>query len=1154
MATDGGRREIVEALQSELMGPSFLDISATKGAKRIDSNSRNVFANWDEARGPFVDLLTGEEILDRDVPTQRYGVGVLYPKAIKMDDEAAPVLGEEIISSDTSDSTDIPNIDDHFGAGDAESDDFELSATSQFKPSAMAISFLCELEDDDQVQVEMSGACYKPFEVQIDRKTRQFWVRRKIFWKAKFNCSDFADGRLTRLSSTREDIEEPIKLEFQILTRLREKDQWLMTVALVNLADSTDDREINCVFQTRFNAVVLRKGECIAAIIPYPDKKSEMLLFNDSEARSLDLLYQQAPVFAIGHGCAATWNEKWGANRSLGVCADPFPIFEAPSVTPNVILDDGSELSVPFAPLAGLIPENDGFESIKRVVDNYHKWIDELKVKCKLFEGSRKLAANEHIEFCERTHRRMQAGLEWIQTDQDARRAFTLANRAVLFQQIRSKQKLRLSTYNKDGSISVEGSIEDLNWKANEGGWRAFQIGFLLASLKSTVLDEDGDRETVELIFFPTGGGKTEAYQGLAAFSIFYDRVTGREVGVSVILRYTLRLLTSQQFLRASGLIAAMEVIRRRENLGGNEFSIGIWVGESVTPTSSEKALTALRKLASNPDAENPFVLTKCPWCGAQIGPIDVRHRLPKGTPRYVGYREASKSVQFFCPDQKCELRSKIPVYVIDEDIYRSRPTILIATIDKFAMLAYRPEAKQIFGLDKNGHRQFRPPNLIIQDELHLISGPLGSIAGFYESIIEDLCTDKNSEHRVKPKIVASTATIRRYSEQVKGLYGRNDVLLFPPHGLDASDSFFGRFAVEKDTGNFAQGRMYVGIHAPGLGSMQTVQVRTSSALLQAAKDIEESKRDPWFTLLMFFNSLRELGTSVSLFQSDVVDYLYSLISRKGKERKDKRNFPHVMELTSRLRKDEIPLALSKLEQSFDSHFPVDVCLASNIIEVGVDISRLSLLVVVGQPKSTSQYIQITGRVGRRWETHPGLVVTLYGSTKSRDRSHFERFQSYHQKLYAEVEPISVTPFSIAVLKRSLPAVLVAHARQISSNNLQPNPTPDAVAETAKILLDRVSVVDPKEAETLQRQITRRLKEWEDLGPTGWLFSQKDDDGRLMYRAGQWVPSEVRRVSWSVAQSMRDVDAECQTYITKQYLGELQSSFEIESSDGVSDE
>jgi len=1136
VSKDSGRSEIVRTLRAELLGPSLSDDLIRGELARIDSQAKNSFANWEQARGPFVDLSTGEEILVRDKPGQRYGVGVLYPKAITMEDDRESSIEESQDSDALQGDSEIPNFDDHGSSGDSESDDFDLSTTSQYKPSAMAISFFAEILDGDFLQIEVDGACYQPFEVQVEGKPREWWVRRKISWKHPFDCTKFEDKKLIKKLSTEFEIALPVKLELQLLTRLRSENNWLITVALVNLAESTERIDTHSVFQTQFKVSVVRENSRVDSIKPYPDIKSEMLLQEDSEARSLDLLYREAPTFAIGHGCAATWDEKWGVKRSSCVRADPLPMFEAPSVTPNVLLEDGSELSVPFAPLAGLVSGNDGFHSVGKVVEHYGHWIEGLIELSRLLYGSRRVAADEHIAICKRTYTRMQDGLMWLQSNDEARRAFMLANRAVLFQQIRSKQKTRQSTYAKDGSISVEGSIEELDWNLNGGSWRAFQIGFLIASAKSTALGEDEDRETVELIFFPTGGGKTEAYQGLAAFSVFYDRLCGREVGVSVILRYTLRLLTSQQFLRAAGLVAAMEVIRRQEGIGGNEFSIGIWVGESVTPTRSEKALSALRKLATNADAENPFVLAKCPWCCAQLGPITTKVKLPKGTPRYIGYREANRSVEFFCPDRNCELRKKIPVYVIDEDIYKNRPTVLIATIDKFAMLAYRPEAKRIFGFNENGEREVDPPNLIIQDELHLISGPLGSIAGFYEVMIEDLCTDKRSSSLVKPKIVASTATIRRYAEQVKGLYGRTDVILFPPHGLDASDSFFGRFAIDAETKSHAQGRLYVGVHAPGLGSMQTVQVRTASALLQAAKDVDEKQRDPWFTLLMFFNSLRELGTSVSLFQSDVVDYIHSLATRNGRDLKDKRWFPHVMELTSRLRKDEIPLALTKLEKKYDSDFPVDVCLASNIIEVGVDISRLSLLVVVGQPKSTSQYIQITGRVGRRWETHPGLVVTLYGASKARDRSHFERFQSYHQRLYAEVEPISVTPFSIAVLKRTLPALLVAHARQISKNSLRPSPRPDAVLETAKILLSRVAVVDPKEADSLRRQIRRRLREWSDLGPTDWLYSDKDDDGRLMYRAGQWVPSTVRRVSWSVAQSMRDVDAECQTYITQQYL------------------
>src|SRR4029453_14815374 len=115
----------------------------------------------------------------------------------------------------------------------------------------------------------------------------------------------------------------------------------------------------------------------------------------------------------------------------------------------------------------------------------------------------------------------------------------------------------------------------------------------------------------------------------------------------------------------------------------------------------------------------------------------------------------------------------------------------------------------------------------------------------------------------------------------------------------------------------------------------------------------------------------------------------------------------------------------------------LDACLASNIIEVGVDIDRLSLMGVVGQPKTTAQYIQVTGRVGRRWWERAGLILTIYNPSKSRDRSHFEQFHSYHRRLYERVEPTSATPFAISAIKRALPGALIVWARQQSDAAVQ---------------------------------------------------------------------------------------------------------------------
>ena len=457
--------------------------------------------------------------------------------------------------------------------------------------------------------------------------------------------------------------------------------------------------------------------------------------------------------------------------------------------------------------------------------------------------------------------------------------------------------------------------------------------------------------------------------------------------------------------------------------------------------------------------------------------------------------------------------------------------------MDKFAQLAWNPQARRLFGLNPSGERGWAPPNLVIQDELHLISGPLGSMAGLYETLIEELSTDHRTNPAKQPKIVCSTATIRQYRRQIRDLYGRPNAELFPPFGLDASDSFFAKYAHDED-GNLAQGRMYVGVYAPGLGSMQTSQVRTFSALLQGAKELPESDKDPWWTLMCFFNSLRELGTSVSLLQSDIPDYLKAMRNRRGTPYDNVRYLNVFKELTGRLREDEVPAAIQELERTYADNWPVDVCLASSMIEVGIDITRLSLMCVVGQPKTTSQYIQVTGRVGRNWEERPGLIVTIYGATKPRDRSHFERFQTYHSTLYAQVEPVSVTPFAPPVVKRAAHAILVGYARQYGPDNLKPWPVPTALTDRAKQLVyDRAVAIDAEEAETLKEVVDQRLYEWQAWERQDWdaKWTSGVDPAPLLRAPGRWYPDSVERVSWATPTSLRDVDAECEARITMLY-------------------
>jgi hypothetical protein len=738
----------------------------------------------------------------------------------------------------------------------------------------------------------------------------------------------------------------------------------------------------------------------------------------------------------------------------------------------------------------------------------------------------------------------MQDGVDLLKSGEDplVTAAFCLANEAMLTQQTRGTHAVRPTVFDRESKkIRVEGAFSPK--VEGRGSWRPFQIAFVLATLRSTAYGDSADREKVELIFFPTGGGKTEAYLALTAFSIFYRRLKDPlDVGVDVLMRYTLRLLTAQQFQRAATLICAMDQIRaaRRSELGDTAISIGVWLGGTVTPNYRKDAKPALRKLIRDGSGENPFVLLKCPWCASKMGPIAAvgKGKASRTEPKVAGYTVREDTVALHCPDGACPFHKSLPIYVIDEDVYEHRPSLVIGTVDKFAMLAFLPNARSLFGLAADGSRDLSPPNLIIQDELHLISGPLGSMVGLYETLIQELTTDRRPVVAVPPKIIGSTATIRRYQDQVRHLYCREAVALFPPRGIDAGDSYFASYARNPD-GSFKPGRVYVGVHGAGLGSVQTAQVRTFTVLLQAAFMLDPEVQDPWWTLLVFFNSLRELGTSVSLLQSDVPDYFRVIAKRLGLDPKEVRRVWRDTELTGRLRNDEVPRAIEQLETKHaeDDDQAIDVCLASNIVEVGVDIDRLSLMTVVGQPKTTAQYIQATGRVGRSWWERPGLVVTIYGASKPRDRSHFEKFRSYHERLYAQVEPTSVTPFAPPVLDRALHAVMVAYVRQMGPIGTTPRPVPDRLlGEIRSLLESRVQIVDPDEAGQLAEAFDRRVSQWRKWEYSDWLSDNDSEDYSLLRYAGTYASREEQRLSWAIPTSLRNVDAECRAEVTRSYL------------------
>ena len=1166
------RNLIIGVVREELVGPS-------PQGKEIDCSGSIVFNEASDSYGPWRQKDSCEEILLRDSPTKRYGVGVLFPlKTLSDSDETAMLRSDTPTGAERNDeeeagTNELPSVeqinevveglkekigkksDVSLGAG---VDDFDLSSANAYKPSSMAVSFVAEFPEGSELVVEASGGRYIDKEVQVAGQSRTWWLRRPVTIKARF------DGKAIRsaVNAMVQPVEKPeatnsegLDLRIEVFSRPSGTSKnCLLTACLINRTPAGVSANSLSLFQSHFTAKVVRVGDSHPGepfILPYPVRlRDSGGYLSDAEEESIALLYRDRETFAVGHGCAADWGMSEDAGRAVWVSGEPLPQVETPSITSEVRRKDKSLVEVPMATLAGLVPGDDGFDALSEVIELYKQWIKEKEDEIPSLDPGYQAAARQHLDECRECARRMLDGLAYLQMDKRALKAFQLANHAILLQQVRASREPRRAQYNSNAKridySEAYQSPSNLTPPSGRGKWRAFQIAFLLMSVQSAAETDVTERRNVELIWFPTGGGKTEAYLGLAAFSIFIRRLKDPDdTGVHVPMRYTLRLLTAQQFQRASGLLCAMEFLRRQDEarLGKKEISIGIWLGGSTTPNTRDQARQTLESLRrGNRYTENLFLLSRCPWCRAQLGPLDYPKGRPRAAPRVIGYEPSGETVIFKCPDRECEFSSGLPVYVIDEDIYEFRPSLVIGTVDKFAMLAWRPDARAIFGIAAGGERDASPPGLIIQDELHLISGPLGSLVGLYETVIEELCTDRRHGQPVLPKIVSSTATIRRYREQVKALYARENVTLFPPPGLEAGDSFFARYAKDDD-GKLMRGRVYLGVHAPGLGSLQTVQVRTFTSLLQAPVQLGKEERDPWWTLLLFFNSLRELGTTLSLFQSDIPDYFGVLQQRIGLSLSNLRYFWNMWELTGRLRSDEVPEAISALEVTCtnDMAEPVDVCLASNIIEVGVDIDRLSLMAVVGQPKTTSQYIQVTGRVGRLWTERPGLVVTIYSASKPRDRSHFEKFRSYHERLYAQVEPTSVTPFSPPVLDRALHAVITAYARQAGNDRVanDPYPYPESLIEELRaIILPRVSAVDEAEEANFERVFDERAREWERWKRTRWTGSFDAQDIPLLRAAGDYVNRAAAKISWSTPRSMRGVDAECQVEITQLFLSE----------------
>ena len=926
-----------------------------------------------------------------------------------------------------------------------------------------------------------------------------------------------------------------------------------VSVFLVNRRKPAPDdvKDKAFVFQARLE---IRSDDPLVA---RPDLRG--LVSDDWDERVADLQFRDTGEYAVGHNVATEATVSQGHCHS--VRTSWVPTAEVERVAPAPI--EGAELKMDA--LAALANFADARSKLEPLVTEYRSWIAEQSISA--LSQKRKATAENLQSRARVAADRIAQGIALLE-DPQCLNAFRLANRAMA-----TAARRRLGVMQGKSPESIIPA------------WRPFQLAFLLMNLPGIAQPLAEDRKVVDLLFFPTGGGKTEAYLGLAAFTLVMRRMQNPGIagaGLSVLMRYTLRLLTLDQLGRAATLICALELERQKDAalLGDWPFEIGLWVGRAATPNhmgrkgDKDRESARARTIAFlNDDRKpSPIPLEECPWCGEKFKQLSFK-LLPNN--------DEPTDLRIRCLNRSCDFGrgTSLPILAVDDPIYRRLPCFIIATVDKFAGLPWvgqvgaffgqvsRYDAKAGFygpcdpaqGLPVPGGRLL-PPDLIIQDELHLISGPLGTMVGLYETALEALSTRRvdgpNGLQEVKPKIIASTATVRRADSQIRALFNRRTVDIFPPPGPDRRDSFFARTLLSSQS----PARLYAGIAAQGR-SPKVVMLRVYLALLGTAQKYfqnlkvngQENPADPYMTLVGYFNALRELGGARRIIDDEVRNKLLDYSSRKRRGETEglfaDREIAYLpVELTSRVSTAEVSEAKRRLALTFGLDKAVDVAIATNMISVGLDITRLGLMVVFGQPKTSAEYIQATSRVGRD-EKRPGLVVTIYNVHKPRDRSHYERFETYHETFYRSVEVTSVTPFSPRALDKGLAGAMVGLARHGLAPMTPPRGAAQILAERTRLdfVVDTFaaralghSTLPPEEADILRQRVRERtldlLDEWSkeamelaNVG-VGLQYNPSETGGAQPllrdFLSGDLknLPPAHRRMKFRANRSLRDVE------------------------------
>jgi len=1011
-------------------------------------NSRDILLKRLEE--DLVGPLDPAEVIESN-PSDRYLTGILFPRGTRISPEDDD-NGTAVSMDKMEPSSEQSNQHHSGGAG---------------RPTSMGLSFETLVSDEAQpgeLLVKTTGARYR-------KNPQQRWERFPISVNIKIPLIIQSPIEQTiPLAHVQPGNTDLDGLEFYMRKLQTPQGNLAINLVLRNqsmlkVRDDVKNTE-NALFQASFCV----SGGLNARIV----SRRSMSSGESEDDQTAALIYRNNPEYASGQTCSAAWDTNDDTPSLISVRTEWLPRKITPSISPSgdSAFDEARKGGGLDVFRLGSCDEKELNKLLLAFCGCYESWIQKTEPKIKGLPVELVSTANRHKSQWQETLRRMRSGVTLLSSDSKARTSFQAAQRAMLLQSSWGGEE------NEKKPVKME--------------WRPFQLAFQLIVIPGLAKKDSPERSLLDLLWFPTGGGKTEAYLALIAFLLFCRRLHyGEEIGsgVAVIMRYTLRVLTTQQFERAARMICACEVIRTNDfpELKKN-FSVGLWIGKDSTPNSVNDA---------HRNERAAMVLRECPACGEPLVPTQEHN-----------------AFSIKCIEEGCVLKGRIPVWTVDEDIYREKPSLVIATIDKFAQIPRTPNIRNLFGLGL----PHQSPDLIIQDELHLISGPLGTTAGLYEFAVDLFC----SKADIRPKVIGSTATIRNAEEQCNGLFHRK-VFQFPAPGLDSENSGFS-VAIPLDK---KDGRLYVGLSTVGRSAKFTLQSATAS-LLQANQGLSPIERDHYYSLVAYFNAMRELGGAQVMMVDDVPKAM-SIFTNDRPGEMDRPSLD-IQEMTSRLQQHEIPKLLAALKKPAGKG-SVDILLCTNMISVGVDIQRLSLMVINGQPKATAEYIQASSRVGR--SDVPGFVLTIYNNAKPRDRSVYESFFAFHACLYRGVEPTSVTPFAPRARDKALKPVWVATIRNLLAG-MDANPMfatarrhSQEVDKLIEVFRKRAEDIDYEESVSAVNDVKAALDEWSQW--TAVRDYWKDSSNQSLLKSAEYLAA--RRAAglqtghtWSAPNSMRDVE------------------------------